>query len=91
MNFLLFMLLQTCGEFEQRVGQIKYPRCEKTESVIAAVERLPVIFRVADVKSACPGVGIDLIRRVLANLQHDGKVRSLGCKEYCLFWRRRKH
>jgi hypothetical protein len=78
MNFLLYILLQTCGEFEHRVGQIKSPRGEKTESVIDAVKRLPVIFQVTDVKAACPGVGIDLIRRVLANLQNEGKIRSLG-------------
>lgn len=35
-------------------------------------------WHLADLKVACPGVGIDLIRRVLANLQHDGKIRSLG-------------
>src|SRR6266852_2208368 len=35
-NFLLFILTQACKEFEQRVGQIKSPRGEKTEAVLAA-------------------------------------------------------
>lgn len=78
MNFLLYILLQTCKEFEERVGQLKSPRGEKTAAVIAAVERQGPIFRVADVQAGCPGVGVDLIRRVLANLKKEGKVRSLG-------------
>lgn len=78
MNFLLYILLQTCKEFEERVGQLKSPRGEKTAAVIAAVERQGPIFRVADVQAGCPVVGVDLIRRVLANLKKEGKVRSLG-------------
>src|SRR6266404_3521620 len=39
MNFLLFILTQACKEFEQRVGQLKSPRGEKTEAVLAAVDR----------------------------------------------------
>ena len=39
MNFLLFILTQACKEFEQRVGQLKSPRGEKTEAVVAAIDR----------------------------------------------------
>ena len=78
MNFLLYILLQTCREFEERVGQLTSPRGEKTAAVIAAVERQSAIFRVADIQAGCPGVGVDLIRRVLANLQKEGKIKALG-------------
>jgi len=78
MNFLLFILTQACKEFEQRVGQLKSPRGEKTESVLAAVERQIATFRVAELQAQCPGVGLDLIRRVLAQLQKDKKVKALG-------------
>jgi len=49
MNFLLFILTQACKEFEQRVGQLKSPRGEKTASVLAAVDRQISTFRVASV------------------------------------------
>jgi hypothetical protein len=77
-NFLLFILQQACREFELRVGQLRSPRGEKTEAVLAAVERKVTAFRVADLRSECPGVGVDLIRRVLARLQKEGKVKALG-------------
>jgi len=78
MNFLLFILTQACKEFEQRVGQLKSPRGEKTAAVLAAVERQISTFRVADLQAECPGVGLDLIRRLLARLQKEKKIRSLG-------------
>ena len=78
MNFLLFILTQACKEFEQRIGHMKSPRGEKTESVIAAVDRQIGTFRVADLQAECPGVGLDLIRRILARLQKEKKIKSLG-------------
>jgi Fic family protein len=78
MNFLLFILTQACKEFEQRIGQLKSPRGEKTEAVLAAIDRQISTFRVADLQADCPGVGLDLIRRVLARLQKEKKIKSLG-------------
>ena len=78
MNFLLFILTQACKEFEERVGRLKSPRGEKTEAVLAAVERQISTFRVADVKAECPGVGVDLIRKLLAQLKKEKKIKSLG-------------
>jgi Fic family protein len=78
MNFLLFILTQASKEFEQRVGQLKSPRGEKTEAVLAAIDRQIVTFRVADLQAECPGVGLDLIRRILGRLQRERKVRALG-------------
>jgi len=77
-NFLLFILTQACKEFEQRVGQIKSPRGEKTEAVLAAIERRISTFRVADLQADCPGVGLDLIRQLLARLQKEKKIKALG-------------
>jgi Fic family protein len=77
-NFLLFILTQACREFEQRVGQLKAPRGEKTEAVLAAIDRQITAFRVADLQAECPGVGLDLIRQLLARLQKAKKVKALG-------------
>jgi Fic family protein len=78
MNFLLFILGQACKEFEQRVGQLKSPRGEKTEAVLAAIDRQISTFRVAGLQAECPGVGLDLIRQILARLQKEKRVKALG-------------
>jgi hypothetical protein len=77
MNFLLFTLMQACKEFEQRVGQVKAPRGAKTALIQAAVEAQPGPFRVSDIQHACPGVSLDMIRRVLKDLRGT-KVECLG-------------
>jgi Fic family protein len=78
MNFLLFILTQASKEFEQRMGQLKAPRGEKTALVETAIDRRTGDFAVSDLQNECPGVGLDLIRRILARLQKEKKVRSLG-------------
>ena len=77
-NFLLFVLTQACQEFERRVGQLKSPRGEKTEAVLAAIDRQVSTFRVADLQAECPGVGVDLIRQLLARLRREKRIKSLG-------------
>ena len=78
LNFLLYILTQACKEFEQRVGQLKSPRGEKTAAVMAAIDRQVSLSRVADLQAECPGVGVDLIRQLLARLQKERKIKSLG-------------
>lgn len=78
MNFLLYTLTQAYKEFEQRVGQLKSPRGEKTAMIHAAIDRQVATFRVTDLQADCPGVGLDLIRHVLDKLRKEKKVESLG-------------
>ena len=78
MNFLLFILTQACKEFEQRVGQFKSPRGEKTALVEAAIDRQIADFSISDLQSACPGVGVDLIRRVLKRFRTASRLICLG-------------
>jgi Fic family protein len=77
-NFLLYTLTQACKEFEQRVGQLKSPRGEKTAMVLAAIHRQVSSFRVADLQVECPGVGLDWIRQLLDRLRKEEKVECLG-------------
>jgi Fic family protein len=78
MNFLLYTLTQAYKEFEQRVGELKSPRGEKTETILAAIDRQVATFRVTDLQADCPGVGLDLIRHVLDRLRKEKKVECLG-------------
>lgn len=75
-NYLLFILKQAYREFEERVGQLSSPRGSKTEIVIGAIDRTVAPFRVADIQRQCPGVSLDMIRKVLKDLRP--QVECLG-------------
>lgn len=87
MNFLLFILAQACKEFEQRLGQLKAPRGEKTAIVENAISRRTGPFSLADLQQACPGVSVDLIRSVLKRLKGTA-VECLG-RGHTAKWRRK--
>jgi Fic family protein len=77
-NYLLFILKLASQEFAERVGQVASPKGAKTELVQSAISRTRGAFRVADLQRECPGVSLDLIRRVLKDLRAAGQVECLG-------------
>jgi hypothetical protein len=77
-NFLLYTLLDACKEFEKRVGDTASPKGAKTELVLQAVRAQPAEFRLIDIERACPGVGRDWIRALLADLKQKGEVVCNG-------------
>src|SRR3990172_5850571 len=77
-NYVLFILKTAYREFEERVGQISAPRGAKTDLISAAIGRMRGSFRVADIHRDCPGVSVDMIRRVLKDLRAAGRVKCLG-------------
>ena len=76
-GYLLFIIKKAYDEFEERVGQIKSPRGEKTALVEAAIFRQDGAFSVSDIRDACPGVGVDLIRKVLSRMKGT-QVKCMG-------------
>lgn len=76
-NFLLAIIRRNYVEFEKRAGQVKAPRGAKTDLIESAIEAQLGPFRVGDIQRACPGVSLDLIRRVLKNLR-GSRVECLG-------------
>jgi Fic family protein len=77
-NFLLYILKTAYREFEQRVAVVAMPRGAKTEIVRIAIATCNSPFRIAELQRNCPGVSIDLIRRVLKDLRASGVVKCLG-------------
>ena len=77
-NYLLYILKTAYAEFEARLGQVASPKGAKTEVVISAIGRAADPFRVAEIRAVCPGVGVDLIRKVLRTLKDAGKVECLS-------------
>ncbi len=77
-NYVLFTLRTAYREFEERVGQVRSPRGAKTELISNVIDKTVTTFRVADIQKQCPGVSVDMIRKVLKTLQAEGKVQCLG-------------
>jgi hypothetical protein len=65
-------------EFEERLGQVTSARGEKTRLILDAIHTAVGDFSVADLRRRCPGVSLDLIRRVLKRLQKEKQVQCLG-------------
>ena len=76
-GYLLYIIKKAYDEFEERAGSIRAPRGEKTALVEAAIVRQDGAFSVSDIRDACPGVGVDLIRKVLGRLK-GAKVNCMG-------------
>jgi hypothetical protein len=77
-NYILFILKTAYREFEDRVGQVASPRGAKADMVLAAVRAQTGAFRLADIERACPGVGREWIRTLLADLKRSGEVTCKG-------------
>jgi Fic family protein len=77
LNFFLAVVRRAYAEFEQRAGQVKAPRGAKTGLVLAAIESQLGPFRVSDIQQVCPGVSLDMIRRLLKTFRGT-KVECLG-------------
>jgi len=71
-------LIAAYKEFEDRVGTITTARGAKREMVQNAVMRLPPRFRLGDLQQACPGVSYPTLKRALADLQREKRIRCLG-------------
>jgi Fic family protein len=88
-NYLLYILKTAYREFEQRVGQVKAARGEKSAIIQAEVRRMRGEFSIADLQNACPGVSVDMIRHVLKGMKTSGTVACLGRGRNAR-WRRTK-
>jgi Fic family protein len=77
-NYVLWVLKTAYGEFEDRFGRVKAPRGEKSQVVMDAIARLPGDFSVGQLQHQCPGVSVDLIRKLLNHLREEGQLSCLG-------------
>lgn len=78
LGFVLYILKSAYREFEERIGELKNARGEKTALLMQCIRQSPDIFRIADIQGKCPGVSVDMIRKVLKDLRSEGRVKCLG-------------
>ncbi len=86
-GYVLNILKSAYREFEERMGESRNPRGEKTALVIQAVRQSSETFRIADLQRKCPGISVDMIRKVLKDLRAEGRVKCLG-RGQAAQWRR---
>ena len=77
-EYFLGALTGAYKEFESRVGTLSGARGAKREMVQNAIRRLPVRFCMGDVQRASPGVSYPTLKRALADLKREGKLKCLG-------------
>ena len=87
MNLLFAVIRRGYAEFEQCAGNVKAPRGAKTALVEAAIDAQTGLFSVADIRQACPGVSLDMIRLLLQRLK-GSKVQCEG-RGHTAKWRKR--
>lgn len=76
--FLGVMLLAAYRDFEQRLGAVTHPRGAKRDLIVDAIQRMPKIFKMADLIAACPGISRPTIARALDDLRERGKLSCSG-------------
>lgn len=74
-NYMLLVLRDMYREFERRWNESVEPRGAKTARVHRAIDDADPEFTMAQIERACPGVSIDLIRRVMRSRPD---VRAIG-------------
>ncbi|MBI2981362.1 MAG: Fic family protein [Deltaproteobacteria bacterium] len=77
-SYVLYVLKAAYREFEERMESLKNPRGEKTALVIQAIRQSAEAFRIADIQRKCPGISVDMIRKVLKDLRAKGQTKCLG-------------
>lgn len=77
-NYMLFILKTAYQELEARVGAASTPKGGKTDQVLSTIAKSRGAFRVMDLQRDCPGVGVDMIRKVLKDLKAAGRVECLS-------------
>jgi len=78
LNYFLAVVRRGYIQFEERAGQVKSPRGAKTALIEAGIAGVIGHFGLSDVERLCPGVSRDMIRRVLQEMQRNGKIECLG-------------
>jgi Fic family protein len=88
-NYLLYIVKTAYGEFESRARQASSQRGAKTQAVLDWIVASYGQFTVQDVKTACPEVSIETIRKILKDQKETGLIAISGKGRFAT-WRRIK-
>lgn len=81
-NFALSIEKSAYRDFVERVGEVRAPRGEKRDRVIAGINQLLAKpnrkFKISELEQVCPGVSRDMVRHVLREQQEAGLIGCSG-------------
>lgn len=77
-NYILYTFKEAYQEMESRLGEMKAPYGEKTNVILSAIEKMDAEFLRSDVEKICHGVSVDMVRKVLRDLQKTGDLICEG-------------
>ncbi len=77
-NYLLYILKESYTQLDARLSGLPSGKGDKSGMIVEFIERSPGLFSVVDIKYHNPGVSLDLIRKVLKDMQKEGKVHCTG-------------
>jgi Fic family protein len=77
-EYFLGTLLSAYRQFEERMATASGRVGSKTAVVLSVIDGLPRNFSIREVKELCPGVSIDLIRKVLRAQRDAGHLSPTG-------------
>lgn len=77
-NFVFYVMKSAYRELEERMGALRSPRGAKTNLIMTAIDGFRGQFTLSDLERGSPGVSRDMLRKVLKDLQKEGRVECLG-------------
>ena len=77
-EYFLGILLKAYKDFESRVGLISSARGGKTTLVLDVLNNIQGQFSVQDIHNLCPGVSLDMIRKILRDERSKGNLECIG-------------
>lgn len=77
-EYFLGILLKAYKDFESRVGLISSTRGGKTSLVLDVLKNIQGQFSVQDIQNLCPGVSLDMIRKILRDERSKGSLECIG-------------
>lgn len=77
-NYVLFILKEAYRDFERKLQSAAVQKGEKSSLIFNAVQNMNEPFKISMIKEEVPGASLELIRKVLKNLQAEGRVKCLG-------------
>jgi len=77
-NYLLFVLKEAYTELEMKIKHQPVNKGAKTYLIMDFVNNYMGQFSISNIKYYLPGVGMELIRKILNELKKEGKIRAFG-------------
>jgi Fic family protein len=77
-NYVLFIIKEAYREFERRLESGAAEKGEKSAMILQAIEKTDGPFKISMIREEVPGASLELIRKVVKNLQAERRIKCIG-------------